>query len=142
MSLNTLGERYDFVRDMLEEAWESERIFDEFEDDNDWAGARVTAENLEAIEEMLFAEEIFLDAFEEMGQVRTRDRDEQEMFIGTFYFEGLNTFNETVLLPRLRHALKNLTEWGFRTDDGKKFGEEMSDKLNMLIKKYDGLYDV
>ena len=142
MKLDTIDQRYDLLKEMIDESFAFQESVENLEDDNDWAGAMMTVENLAAVEEMICAEEIFLDTFEQMGHVRTRNRDEQEEFIGTFYFDGLNIFNEEILLPRLRHTLKVLKDWGFRTERGVEFEKNLFEKLDVLIKKYDGLYDV
>ena len=147
MNLDTLDKRYELVKEMLDKAFIINRELSELSEgnkdyDNDWAGVEITLDNLTAIKEMMCVEEIFLDAFDEMQEVRTADRDEKESFIGIFYLDGLNVFNQEVLMPRLKHAKENLDSWGFCTEEGKEFYEEFSAKFNALIKKYDGLYDV
>jgi len=142
MKLETLDQRFDLVKEMIDEGFAFQENVADLEDDNDWAGAMVTVENLAAVEDMICTEEIFMDTFNDMGHVRTSNRDEQEEFIGIFMYEGLNSFNETILLPRLRHTLEVLENWGFRTEDGVKFKDNFCEKLNALIKKYDGLYDI
>ena len=142
MKLNTPDERYEYVKKMADETFKFEESVSDFEDDNDWAGAVNLLDDLSALEDMILAEEIFLDAFDEMGKVRTRDHDEQESLIGILYMDGLNVFNENVLLPRLRYAVKTFDEWGFRTKEGIAFHKKFSKKLHALLKKYDGLYDV
>lgn len=142
MTVETLDQRYELVQKMIEDGFAFQESVANLEDDNDWAGAMVTLDNLAAVEEMICTEEIFMDTFNDMGNVRTRNRDEQEEFIGTFMYEGLNSFNEEILLPRLRHTLKVLEDWGFRTERGIEFEKNLSENLSALIKKYDGLYDV
>ena len=142
MGLDTLDKRYDLVKEMIDEAFAFEESVANLEDDNDWGGAMTLLDDLAALEDMICAEEIFLNACDEMGEVRTRDRDEQEEMIGIFYMDGLNVFNQEVLLPRLKHALKTLNGWGFRTERGVEFQEKASKNLAALLKKYDGLYDV
>ena len=142
MKVETLDQRYELIQQMIDEGFAFEESVANLEDDNDWAGAMATVENLAAIEEMICTEEIFMDAFHDMGNVRSSNRDEQEEFIGIFMYEGLNSFNEEILLPRLKHTLKVLEDWGFRTERGVKFKEDFCEKLNVLIKKYSGLYDV
>ena len=143
MKLDTLGQRHEFICDLIQKAFEfEESLIHGEENGNDWGGAMSTVENLDIIEEMIRAEGIFLDVFDKMGEVRTTNRDEKESFMGIFYFDGLNVFNQEMLMPRLKHAKENLDSWGFRTEEGKEFYEEFSAKVNALIKKYDGLYDV
>lgn len=142
MEVETLDQRYDLLKEMIDEAFAFEESVADLEDDNDWAGAMTTAENLAAVEEMICTEEIFLDAFEDMGRVRTRDRDDKENFMAIFYLDGLGVFNEAILLPRLKHTLKVLEDWSFRTERGIEFEKNLSEKLNALIKKYDNLYCV
>lgn len=142
MNLNTLDERYDFIKEMIDKAFEFEESVADLEDDNDWSGMMTTLENLAAIEDMICAEEVFLDALDEMGNVKTYERDEKEIFMGIVYSDGLNFFCETILLPRLNHTLKTLNEWGFKTEIGIEFQKEISKKIDSLIKKYNVLYDL
>jgi len=142
MKLETFDQRFDFVKEMIDEGFAFQESVADLEDDNDWAGAMITIENLAAVEDMICTEEIFIDTFNDMGHIRTINRDEQEEFIGIFMYKGLNSFNETILLPRLRHTLEVLENWGFITERGIKFKDNFCEKLNALIKKYDGLYDI
>ena len=142
MELNTVEQRHELINEMIDESFEFMQSVADDEDDNDWGGAHVTWENLVALERLIRTEEIFLDTFEEMGHVRTYDRDEQEVFISVFLMEGLNAFNETVFLDRLEHTAKNLREWNFRTERGLEFEKKFREKIDALLRKYQGLYDI
>lgn len=136
LNLDELDDRYELVKEMIDKAFELEEIVADLEDDNDWGGVMTTLENLSAVEDMICAEEIFLDALDEMREVKTYERDEKETFLSIVFLDGLNAFYNTVLLPRLNHTLKNLNEWGFRTEGGIKLQKEFSEKLDALIKEY------
>ena len=136
LNLDELDDRYELVKEMIDKAFELEESVANLEDDNDWGGVMTTLENLSAVEDMICAEEIFLDALDEMREVKTYDRDEKETFLSIVFLDGLNAFYNTVLLPRLNHTLKNLNEWGFRTEGGIEFQKEFSEKLDALIKEY------
>ena len=142
MEIDTPEKRFELVKEMLDEAIELESEFDNFEDDNDWGGAVTAWENLRAIEEMICTEEIFLDALDDMGDVRTSDRDEKEEFMGIFLVDGLHTFSQEILVPRLKHMRDVLSTWGFRTERGKEFGKDFCEKLDALIREYEKIYDI
>ena len=142
MKLETLDQRYELVRQMIDGAFEFEKSVADLEDDNDWAGAMTTLDNLAAIEDMICTEEILLDAFDDMQEIRTNDRDAKEAFLGILLWDGLHTFNIEVLLPRLKQAFDVLKTWGFRTERGKEFEKDYCEKLDALIKEYKSLYDI
>ena len=142
MEIDTPEKRYELVKEMLAEAIELESEWDNLEDDNDWGGAVTAWENLRAIEEMICTEEILLDAFDDMQEIRTNDRDAKEAFLGILLWDGLHTFNIEVLLPRLKQAFDVLKTWGFRTERGKEFEKDYCEKLDALIKEYKSLYDI
>ena len=142
MKVETLDQRYELIQQMIDEGFAFEESVANLEDDNDWAGAMTTVENLAAIEEMICTEEIFLDALDDMGDVRTSDRDEKEEFMGVFLVDGLHTFSQEVLVPRLKHMRDVLSTWGFRTERGKEFGKDSCEKLDALIREYEKIYDI
>lgn len=142
MPLETLDQRYELVEQMVEEALELTKALSDLEDDNDWGGAVTAWENMSAVEEMILVEEIFLDALDDMEDVRTSDRDTKEDCMGVLLVDGLYTFSQEILVPRLEHALNVLSTWGFRTERGKEFEKDFAEKLDALIKKYKTMYDL
>ena len=140
MKIDTLDERYELIKTMIDEAFEFEESVANMEDDNDWAGAMTTLDNLVAMEDMICAEEIFLNTFGEMEDLNA-GLAEKEIYLGIFD-DNINFFIETILMPRLKHSLEVLSNWGFRTERGKEFEKSYREKLDALIKKYEELYDV
>ena len=48
MKLDTLDQRYDLLKEMIDEGFAFQESVENLEDDNDWAGAMATVENLAA----------------------------------------------------------------------------------------------
>lgn len=142
MPLETLDQRYELVEQMVEEALELTKALSDLEDDNDWGGAVTAWENMSAVLEMICVEEIFLDALDDMEDVRTSDRDTKEECMGILLVDGLHTFSQEILVPRLEHGLNVLSTWGFRTERGKEFEKDFAEKIDALIKKYKKMYDL
>lgn len=142
MQLETLDQRYDLVTQMVDEALELTKTLSDLEDDNDWGGAVTAWENMSAVMEMICVEEIFLDALDDMRDVRTSDRDTKEGCMGILLVDGLHTFSQEILVPRLEHGLNVLSTWGFRTERGKEFEKDFAKKIDALIKKYKSIYSI
>ena len=142
MKLDTLGQRHEFICDLIQKAFEfEESMIHGEENGNDWGGAMSTVENLDIIEEMIRAEGIFLDVFAEMAEFRSRNPDEKDIYLH-ITDEALINFIDTVLLRRIEFAFDHLKGWDFTTDGGKKFQKNFCKKLDALAKKYQDIYDL
>ena len=142
MSLEKVEYRHKLIENLIKEAHDFKRFSSEFEDDNDWAGAKVTLDNLIAFERLIRAEKIFLKTFYAMDDTRCSYRDEEGKLLTIFLSDGMYAFVHEVLLPDLEYMFKVLNEWGFRTEFGEKFRKFVSKRLDRLIKKYQALYDM
>ena len=140
--LDRIEQRLEVINILIEEAYEFTCLTAEDEDDNDWAGAKVTFDYLVAIERLIHAEEIFLHTFYAMEETRCSYRDTEGRFLTIFVSDGLNAFVREILLPDLEYTLKVLSEWGFKTEDGEEFKNYLCEQLEQLVKKYQELYDL
>ena len=142
MEFDTAQKRHEIINDMIDEAFDYMEIAAEYEDDNDWAGAKVAFDCLIGIERLIGTEEHFLENFYEMGEMPYRDRDEKEHLLTIFLVDGIHVFVHEVILPDLEHAFNILENWGFRTEDGVEFKNYMCERLEPMIKKYQTIYDI
>ena len=142
MALDKVEERHELINDLIAEAYDFKDFAEDFEDDNDWAGAKVILDYLVAAERLICAEEIFLEAFDTLGDVPHPNRDEQEHWLTIFLLDGVHVFVHEVLLNDLEYILKTAETWGFKTEFGEEFKELMCKNLETLIKKYQTLYDL
>ena len=142
MNLDKVEQRHKVIKDLIGEAHEFKLLAREFDDDNDWAGAKVILDDLTAVERLIRAEEIFLETFDMLGDVRHPDRDEKEHWLTIFLVDGVHDFVHEILLRDLEYMLKVLNDWGFRTEEGEEFRKYVDERLEPLIKKYKILYDI
>ena len=142
MKLETVEQRHDFIDEMVRKAFEfEESLIHDPDHSDDWAGAMSTVENLVTIEEMVRTEKIFLDAFDEMTEIPTRDNDGKEIFL-SIVDDSLIFFVDTILLRRIEFAFDHLSDWDFATAGGAKFKKTFCKKLDALIKAYQDRYDL
>ena len=142
MKLDTVDQRHKLVEDMITKAFEfEESLIHDSEHGDDWAGTMSTVENLVTIEEMIRTERIFLDTFDEMTGISTRDNDGKEIFL-SIVDDSLTFFIDTILLRRIEFAFDHLSDWDFVTADGAKFQKNFCKKLDALIKAYQDRYDL
>lgn len=134
--------RHKLLNEMIEETFEFADIAKEFDNDNDLAAAKVTLDYLIAAERLVCAEEIFLDTFYHLGDMRYPDRDEKEHLLTIFLVDGVHVFAREVLLRNLEYTLKVLSEWGLKTEEGEEFKKFICERLAALIDKYNFIYDV
>ena len=142
MKLDKVKQRHKLINDLIIETYEFNVLAREFNDDNDWGAAKVTLDNLFAIERLIKAEEIFLETFDTLENVHHPNHEEKEHFITIFLEDGLNDFICEILLRDLEYTLKTLNNWGYRTKEGEQFRKFVSKQLESLIKKYKALYYV
>lgn len=140
--LDRIGQRLELINILIKESYEFTCLTAEDEDDNDWAGAKVTFDYLVAFERLIRAEEIFLNTFYAMEDTRCSYRDTKGHFLMIFLSDGLNAFVHEILLPDLEYTLKVLSEWGFKTTGGEEFKNYLCEQLERLIKKYQDLYKI
>ena len=142
MKLDSIDQRHKLIDDMIKKGFEfEESLIHDSESGDDWSGAMSTVENLIVIEEMIRTEEIFLSTFCEMADVRSRDIDEKEIYLGIID-DALIYFVDTILLRRIEFAFDHLNDWDFQSESGKKFKKNYCKKLDALIKKYQDIYDL
>ena len=142
MKLDTVEQRHDFIDEMVRKAFEFEdSLIHDPEHGDDWAGAMSTVEHLVTIEEFIRTEQIFLNTFAEMEDVRTRDGESKEIFL-SIVDDSLIHFIDTVLLRRIEFAFDHLSDWDFVTEGGVKFKKTFCRKLDKLIKAYQDIYDL
>ena len=142
MTLDEVEQRHELINDLIAEAFDFKDFAEDFEDDNDWAGAKVILDYLVAAERLICAEEIFLETFYAMEDLRCSFRDKEGHLLTIFSSKGMLAFISEVLLPDLEYILKTAKTWGFKTEVGEEFKELMCNNLEPLIKKYRTLYDL
>ncbi len=142
MKLETVEQRHKFIDDMVKKAFAfEESLIHDPEHGDDWAGAMSTVENLVTIEEFIRTEQIFLDTFGAMEEIRTHDDSGKEIALNIVN-DSLLEFIDTILLRRVEFAHDRLDDWDFVTEGGVKFKKSFCRKLNTLIKTYQDIYDL
>ena len=142
MKLDSVEQRHNLVDDLIKKAFDVEESFIHDEEyGDDWGGAMNTVENLIALEELIRTEEIFLSTFAEMANVRSRNVDEQEIYLD-MVSDAQIYFIDTILLSRIEFAFDQLSDWEFKSERGNKFKKSFCKKLDALIKKYQDIYDL
>lgn len=138
MKLDNTDNRRTYVDTLIEKAFEFQASVnsDDKDEDNDWGGAQVILDDLSAVDKMIEAEQIFIDTLAKLKSPLLNDRDGQEKFVNAFT-DGFDNFISNVLLDRLYHAVNILNEWGFRTDKGVKFRDDLCEKLAPLVDVYE-----
>lgn len=142
MKLDSLEKRHDIVKELIDETHDFKNLATTFDHDNDWAGAKVTEDNLVELDTLIRTEKAFLNCFDELSDTPYPNRDEKEHLLTIFLLEGVHCFIHEVFLPHLNHIFKVLSDWGFRTEDGQEFCNYAVKKLAALLKKYQELYDI
>ena len=142
MKIQTTDQRLETVREMIRKTLDFIDLAEEFEDENDWGGVKVTLDDLLAIERLIRAEAIFGITYEEMCKIRHADHDEKEELLMIFSMEGMATFIRKLLLPKIRYLLKVLEGWGFCTELGEEFKDYICENLKSLIQQYEFLSGV
>ena len=142
MKLDTVDDRHKVIEGLIKKSFKLDKMWVHDQDNtDDWVSNMEIMRNLFSIDDLICTERILLDAFGEMENVRTRNVDEKEIYLGIAY-EGLTHFIDTLLLHSLEYAFDTLQTWQFKTEIGKKFHKDAAKKFDALIKKYQDLYDL
>ena len=142
MKLDTALERYKIIGGLIKKSFKLDALWVHDEENfNDWASNMEISDKLIAIQKLIYAEKIFIDVFDEIDEVHTRNLKEQKIFLSIVY-ENLTRFVDEILLQLIENTYDKLSDWQFKTEIGKKFHKDVSKKLDALIKKYQDLYDL
>ena len=136
MNLDSVEQRHKLIDELIDKSFEYQEILSECEDGFDWGGAKVAWDDLIIIEQLVSAEEIFLETYKKLVNTPHSDDDEKTRLLEIFSEEGVKVFVGELFLDRLEYLLNTLNTWGFRTQDGKEFLEYMRANLEALIDKY------
>ena len=138
MKLDTTDQRRALLSDLVDKALKfmDEMNTEDYDEDMDWGGAEVVMNDLSAVEGMIDAEQIFIDTLAKLKSPLLNDRDGQEKFVNTFA-DGFDNFISNILLDRLYHAVNILNDWGFHTEKGIKFKDDLCEKLAPLVDVYE-----
>ena len=141
LTLDSVRQRHKLINEMIDKAIKYNEILSEYEDDLDWGGAKVALDDLAAIEQLVCAEEIFIETFNKLSSTPHSSDEEKDELLEIFSEQGVKIFVYAILLNRLEYLLKTMNDWGFRTKDGEEFLEYLRVRLEALIAKYKD-YDV
>ena len=142
MKLDNVGERYQVIDKLIKKSFKLDAmwVYDQ-ENTDDWACNMEIMTNLMAINDLIYTEKIFLDAFDKAVEVRSRYFDEKNVYLNIF-FETIRHFIDEILLSLIESFFDDLHDWKFKTEIGQKFHKDVSKKLDALIKKYQDIYDL
>ena len=142
MKLDNIYERHKVIESLIKKSFKLDALWvHDSENNDDWVSNMEILKNLISIDDMIRTERIFLDAFDEMDSVRTRNIEEKEIYLGILY-ESTTHFIDTLLLRLIEFTFDDLKGWQFKTEVGQKFHKDVTKKLDALIKKYQDLYDL
>ena len=142
MKLDSVYDRHKLIDGLIKKSFKLDALWvHDQENIGEWISNMEILKNLISINDMIHTEKIFLDAFEEMENVRTRNVAEKEIYLDIL-FENLTHFVDTLLLHLIEFTFDDLNSWQFKTDIGKKFHRDVEKKLDALIKKYQDIYDL
>lgn len=138
MKLDTVEQRQKLVDDLKNASAKFRDIVEEDEDDHDWGGATVLFDDFDALVPLVAAEQIFIEALDE---IRNNDHKDREIF-SNIMSNQLDLFIRSMIMHSLNHTVDNLHDWGFRSETGKKYYRSTHKKLDALVEKYQDLYDL
>ena len=142
MKLDDINERHKVIDGLIKKSFKFDKLFvHDQENTDDWVANMEIMKNLFSINDMIITEKIFLDTFNEMDTVRTRNADDKEIYLNIL-FESLTHFIDTLLLRTLEYSADELKTWQFKTEIGQKFYKDVGKKFDALIKKYQDIYDL
>lgn len=142
MKVDTVEERRKIMNDLIKKSFKiDEMLLHDNENVDDWVSNMEILKSLIELEKMICTEKIFLDTLAEMKGVRSRNRDEKEIYMD-IVDTGLNYYVSTILLHLLEYTFDTLGDWQYQTEAGKKFHKDVDKKLGALIDKYQDLYEI
>lgn len=142
MILEYVGDRHKVIDGLIKKSFKIDKLFlNDRENVDDWVANMEIRKYLLSINDMIITEKNFFDALGEMESVRTRNEEEKDVYMRIVY-ENLTRFIDTLLLDTLEHAYDDLKNWQFKTEIGQKFHKDAGKKFNVLIKKYQDLYNL
>lgn len=142
MKLEYTHERQKVIDGLIKKSFKIDKLYvHDQENTDDWVSNMEILKNLFSINDLIIAEKIFFNALGEMEEVRTRNEEEKDIYMGIVY-EHLTNFIDTLLLHTLEYSYDDLANWQFKTEIGKKFHKDVTKKLDALIKKYQDLYNL
>lgn len=142
MKLDMVEERYKVIDGLIKKSFKLDALWvRDQENTDDWISNMEIMKNLISINDLIHTEKIFLDAFYDIENVRSRNVDEKNIYLSICY-DGLTHFVDKILLHLIEFTFDSLSDWKYKTEIGQKFHKDVSKKLNALIKKYQDLYDL
>lgn len=142
MKLDSATDRLKILDGLIKKSLKLDELFlhDE-ENTDDWVANMEILRHLFSINDFILTEKIFFDTLDEMGNVRTRNVEEKEIYT-EIVSENMEHFVDTLLLREIEYSLDELNRWQFKSEVGQKFHKDVSKKLNLLMKKYLDYYDL